>query len=187
MYRHYQYFDTDLCHHDDPENPRDPEMLRRWRGRQMGGRPGWGGRARRGQMRSSILRLLAEQDMNGYQLMSAVAEKTMDTWHPSPGAIYPSLNRLEAEGLIAATQSDGQKVYTLTDAGRAALDQVPDEPWADVGQTPSQHSTMMEQFRNLGITVRFAGQTATDEQLTAIATQLESTRKTILAILAESA
>jgi len=144
-------------------------------------------RARRGQLRESILRLLLEQPMNGYQIMTALADKTMNAWQPSPGSIYPCLAQLEDEGLIVATQADGQKVYTLTDSGRTQADQVPEEPWSGpTGFRAPQSNAMMEQFSNLGMTVHYARQTATPEQMTAIAAQLESTRKTLLAILAEA-
>jgi len=147
----------------------------------------FGRRARRGQLRESVLRLLLEQPMNGYQIMTALAEKTMNAWQPSPGSIYPCLAQLEDEGLIVATQSDGQKVYTLTDTGRTAAEEIPEEPWSGpTGMRPPQSTAMMEQFSNLGMTVHYARQTATPDQMTAIATQLETTRKAILAVLAEA-
>ena len=147
----------------------------------------FGRRARRGQLRESILRLLGDQPMNGYQIMTALAEKTMNAWQPSPGAIYPCLAQLEDEGLIVATQADGQKVYTLTETGRTAAAEIPEEPWSGpTGLRPPQCDAMIDQFRNLGSTIHFARQTATPEQMAAIATQLESTRKAILAVLAEA-
>lgn len=43
----------------------------------------------------------------------------------SPGTLYPSLHRMEAEGLLKSKQqlSDGRilRVYTITPAGRRAL------------------------------------------------------------------
>jgi len=169
------------------------EIPRRRGGGRFGG-GGFGGagahrghRVRRGQLRESVLRLLADQPLNGYQIMTTLAEKTMDVWQPSPGAIYPCLNQLEDEGLIVATEADGQKLYTLTETGRAAADQVSAEPWANLWSpnNPAQ-SAMMEQFRNLVHTWRFASQTASPEQMSAIAEQFEQTRKTILSILAEA-
>ena len=161
----------------------------RRRGGRFGGAagPGRGRRVRRGQLRESVLRLLADQPLNGYQIMTTLAERTCEVWQPSPGAIYPCLSQLEDEGLITATEADGQKVYTLTEAGQAAAEQVAAEPWAGSwpGDNPAQ-AAMLEQFRNLVHTWRFANQTASPEQMTAIAGQLETTRKTILTILAEA-
>ena len=66
-----------------------------------GGRgPGGRGRAPRGDVRSAVLLLLAEEPMHGYQLMQAIADRSGGRWTPSPGAIYPTLNQLEDEGLV---------------------------------------------------------------------------------------
>src|SRR4051812_12875237 len=77
------------------------------------------GRAPRGDVRAAVLVLLAEgEPMHGYQLMQAIADRTGGRWRPSPGAIYPTLNQLEDEGLIDVTSSAGRKQAVLTDAGR---------------------------------------------------------------------
>lgn len=74
-----------------------------------------------------------------------------------------------------------------TSAGKAAAEQVAAEPWAEGGPLLGfQPHPMWEQFRNLGSTIRYAHQTATPDQMTAIAAQLEAVRKTILATLAEN-
>ncbi len=149
--------------------------------------PRHGRRARRGQLRDSVLRLLAEQPLNGYQIMTTLSEKTLGAWQPSPGAVYPCLSQLEDEGLIIATDNDGQKVFSVTEAGQAAADQIVAEPWSGPSKFSSaHHKTLFEQFHSLAITVRFAGQTANQAQVAAIAEQLETTRKTILAIMAEA-
>lgn len=54
----------------------------------------------RGDVRTSLLLLLAEQPMHGYRLMAAITEQTSGAWKLSPGAIYPTLNQLEEECLI---------------------------------------------------------------------------------------
>ncbi len=149
--------------------------------------PRHSGRARRGQLRESVLKLLAEQPLNGYQLMMTLSEKTLGAWQPSPGAIYPCLSQLEDEGLITASQAEGQKVFSLTEAGRAAAEPIGDEPWSGAGKPGfAGHKALFEQFHSLALTVRFAGQTASSDQVTAIAEQLESSRKAILAIMAEA-
>src|SRR3954454_774724 len=87
-----------------------------------GGRGGRGGRAPRGDVRTAVLLLLAEEPMHGYQLMQAIAERSGGSWTPSPGAIYPTLNQLEDEGLVTVTADAGRKLVTLTDAGREYLE-----------------------------------------------------------------
>ncbi|MCL2489422.1 MAG: PadR family transcriptional regulator [Propionibacteriaceae bacterium] len=148
---------------------------------------GMGGhRARRGQLRESILALLAEQPRNGYQLMGAVAEKTAGAWTPSPGALYPALAQLVDEGLIAEQPSDAGKVYALTDAGRAEAAKLT-EPWADaMGRGPAGHEqrhALWEEFRRLGATIRLASDTATPDQLDEMADGLANQRKAILRTL----
>src|SRR3954465_6285488 len=90
------------------EGPRGP------RGRRMGGR----GRAPRGDVRSAVLLLLAEEPMHGYQLMQAIADRSGGRWTPSPGAIYPTISQLEDEGLVTVTAESGRKLVTLTETGR---------------------------------------------------------------------
>ena len=45
-------------------------------------------------------------------------ERSDGMWSPSPGSVYPALQQLEDEGLIRARESDGRKLFALTDAGR---------------------------------------------------------------------
>src|SRR4051794_3835778 len=78
------------------------------RGRRHGGPRGPRGRAARGDVRAAVLLLLAEEPMHGYQLMQAIAERSGGRWTPSPGAIYPTLNQLEDEGLVTVTQESGR-------------------------------------------------------------------------------
>jgi len=106
-------------HH--PDFPAQPGAV--GGGRTRGSRPrGAGrGRAQRGDVRTALLLLLAEQPMHGYQLMQAISERTSGAWQPSPGAVYPTLSQLEDEGLIDTVAQGGRKLATLTDAGQAYL------------------------------------------------------------------
>ena len=84
--------------------------------------PGFGRgprRASRGDVRAAILSLLAESPSNGYGLIKTIAEKTDGAWRPSPGSIYPTLQQLVDEGLIAALSEGRGTEFTLTEAGRA--------------------------------------------------------------------
>ena len=94
-----------------------------------GGRgPGGRGRARRGDVRLALLRLLAEQPANGYQLMQTIEERSGGRWRPSPGSVYPTLAQLEDEGLIQSVEADGSRRFEITDAGREHLETRADEP-----------------------------------------------------------
>ncbi|HVR04466.1 MAG TPA: PadR family transcriptional regulator [Solirubrobacteraceae bacterium] len=91
----------------------------------FGGGPRWrGGRkARRGDIRTAALLLLAEEPRNGYQIMQEVQERSEGAWSPSPGSVYPALQQLEDEGLIRSEELDGRKLYRLTVEGLAKVEQ----------------------------------------------------------------
>lgn len=93
------------------------------RGRGPGGHGFGRQRARRGAVRSTVLRLLGERPMHGYELINEFEERTGGRWKPSPGSIYPTLSLLEDEGLVRSTEVDGRKRFELTDAGRTWLDE----------------------------------------------------------------
>ncbi len=94
---------------------------------------GWRGmKARRGDVRAAILAVLAEQSMNGFQIIQEIAERSGGVWKPSPGSIYPTLQQLEDEGLVTADAAVGRRTFTLTDEGRAYVAEHADEvssPW----------------------------------------------------------
>src|SRR5579875_2923083 len=75
----------------------------------------------RGDMKFALLQLLQERPMHGYEMMKALEEKSGGFYTPSPGSIYPTLQMLEDRGLVTVSEVEGKKVYTITDAGRAAL------------------------------------------------------------------
>jgi hypothetical protein len=79
-----------------------------------GGPRGWRGpKARRGDVRAAILAALAEQSLNGYQIIQEIAERSGGAWKPSPGSIYPTLQQLEDEGLV---RSDAERSRSPTRA-----------------------------------------------------------------------
>jgi DNA-binding PadR family transcriptional regulator len=76
--------------------------------------------------------LLAEEPRNGYQIMQEVEERSDGVWRPSPGSVYPALAQLEDEGLIRSEEADGRKLFALTDAGQAFVQERGTEkpaPW----------------------------------------------------------
>ncbi len=88
--------------------------------RPAAGPRGRGRKARRGDIRTAALLLLAEEPRNGYQIMQEVEERSDGVWRPSPGSVYPALAQLEDEGLIRSEESDGRKLFAITDAGPQA-------------------------------------------------------------------
>ncbi|MFI6014780.1 PadR family transcriptional regulator [Streptomyces sp. NPDC051243] len=99
-----------------------------------GGRGGPRGRARRGDVRASILALLKDRPMHGYEMIQEIAERSGGAWKPSPGSVYPTLQLLEDEGLIASETEGGKKLFSLTESGREAADAGPEAPWEEASR-----------------------------------------------------
>ena len=79
-------------------------------------------RMKRGDVRAAILRLLAESSMHGYQIIHEIETRSGGAWKPSPGSVYPTLQLLADEGLIASKEAAGKRTFSLTDAGRAVAE-----------------------------------------------------------------
>jgi len=75
-----------------------------------------------GEIRLVILRLLSSEPSYGYQLIKTMEERLGGGYTPSAGVVYPTLTMLEEEGLIAATQTEGKKVYSVTEEGLKYLE-----------------------------------------------------------------
>jgi DNA-binding PadR family transcriptional regulator len=80
-----------------------------------------------GRLRLYLLKLLDESPRHGYDVIRLLEDRFMGLYAPSPGTIYPRLQRLEAEGLVTQSQEGGRKVYRITDAGREELARRRDE------------------------------------------------------------
>lgn len=104
----------------------------RWHGGHGGsGRHGMGGgdfmRAGRmlaqGDLRLIALALIAEQPRHGYDIIKQLEEKTSGWYSPSPGIVYPTLTYLEEAGHLTSQADGAKKLYAITDAGRAYLEE----------------------------------------------------------------
>jgi DNA-binding PadR family transcriptional regulator len=169
--------------HHHPRHPGHPGLHDGLPHRRGGGR----GRAPRGDVRTAILLLLAEQPMHGYQLMQAIGDRSGGGWTPSPGAVYPAISLLEDEGLVTVTAEGGRKLATLTDAGREHVESRR-ESWPDpFAGTPGRGSGadlrgLLEQLHGAA---REVGRTGTEAQVTAAATILGDARRALYLLLAE--
>lgn len=74
-----------------------------------------------GEVRLALLSLLADGPKHGYQLMKDLEARSGGLYRASAGAIYPTLQQLEDEGLVSSEQQEGRRVYRLTDAGKEEL------------------------------------------------------------------
>jgi DNA-binding PadR family transcriptional regulator len=74
-------------------------------------------------LKTLLLHLLKDEPRHGYELIKAIEAMSAGLYSPSPGMVYPMLNLLADEGLIAELAGEeGRRRYAITDAGRAALD-----------------------------------------------------------------
>ncbi|MEU8136025.1 PadR family transcriptional regulator [Streptodolium elevatio] len=148
------------------------------------------GRARRGDVRASILALLAERPMHGYEMIREIAERTQDAWKPSPGSVYPTLQLLEDEGVIAGEESGGKKLFSLTDTGREEAAAQPEgaAPWDAVNQgfdREAFHEVRTAVFQ-VGDALRQVMATGSEDQRAKALEVMADARKRLYLILAEA-
>jgi len=92
-----------------------------------GGRGGPGDMFRAGRMLADgdlkliTLSLLAEAPRHGYDIIKALEERTSGIYSPSPGVVYPTLTFLEEAGYAASAADGNKKVFSITEAGQAHL------------------------------------------------------------------
>lgn len=77
-----------------------------------------------------IMKLLAEQEKYGYQLIQELKQKGGERLTLKEGTLYPALYRLEEEGWIqsrwseASDKEPAKKYYGLTAEGKQALQEI---------------------------------------------------------------
>jgi DNA-binding PadR family transcriptional regulator len=158
----------------------------------LGGGPfgrGRGRKARRGDIRTASLLLLAEEPRNGYQIMQEVQERSDGVWRPSPGSVYPALQQLEDEGLIRSEETDGRKLFRLTDAGEAYLRERGDEqpaPWEQMsGDMSDQAYELGKLIREVWFAFVQVMRTGSDAQMAEARKVLVAARRDLYRILGD--
>jgi DNA-binding PadR family transcriptional regulator len=191
MFAHGHETDTGRC------GPQRGSSRHRHRG--FGG--GWGGfgpgdgprgrgrKARRGDIRTAALLLLAEEPRNGYQIMQEVEQRSDSVWRPSPGSVYPALQQLEDEGLIRSQESDGRKLFALTDEGRAHVqerDADAPAPWDQMsGDVSDQAHALGSLMREVASAFVQVMRTGSDAQMAKAREVLSAARRDLYRILAD--
>jgi len=143
-----------------------------------------GGRAPRGEVRTAILALLTEQPMHGYQLIREIEERSGGDWKPSAGSVYPTLQLLADEGLIVAEETEGRKVWSLTDSGRAAAGMDPSDPWTPTRSSGDRRTALPRAGVELARAAAQVGRTGTAAQVDEAVAILDEARKRLYSILA---
>jgi DNA-binding PadR family transcriptional regulator len=171
-------------HHHEGWGRRD-----HWERAWFGGAPWAGGRrARRGDVRTALLRVLSDRPMHGYDLIRELEDRSGGEWRPSPGSVYPTLQLLEDEGLVTAEERDGKRVHTITDAGRAELKERQErggrqEPW-EFGPPGEGLAELREAGFQLAAATMQVARTGSQDQRARAAEILVDARKKLYAMLA---
>ena len=69
----------------------------------------------------AFLALLSERPMNGNQLRNEFEARTGATWPLNIGQAYTTLQRLERDRMVVATDDSESATFTLTEAGAASI------------------------------------------------------------------
>lgn len=161
------------------------DQLRKSFEQRSGGGPS---RMARGDVRSAVITLLAEEPMHGYQIINEIAERSGGSWKPSAGSVYPTLQLLADEGLITAEEQNGRKTYSLTGAGREEAEIAADKPapWEAFSSRDHSHLTALPKAgMDLAGAAAQVARTGTPEQVQEAVTVLDEARRRLYAILAQ--
>jgi DNA-binding PadR family transcriptional regulator len=164
----------------------------------MGGRPdaGRGPRVRRGDVRSAILDVLraaaeAGDQLNGYQVIQQIEERSGGAWKPSPGSVYPTAQQLQDEGLIESDDDRGRKTLGLTAAGATYVVEHADElaaVWRPFDRTDHKAGEYADLKPEIGQVMGAVWQIVTqgsESQRQAAVDVLVDTRRRLYGILAD--
>jgi len=90
----------------------------------LGGRGFFGGRKLGSdELQLVILALLEERPRHGYEIIKALEETSRGFYAPSPGMVYPALTYLDEVGYATVEAEGSKKLYRISDAGLANLNE----------------------------------------------------------------
>jgi DNA-binding PadR family transcriptional regulator len=147
------------------------------------------GRRQRGDIRTALLALLAEEPGHGYELISRLDERSGGAWRPSPGSVYPTLQLLEDEGLVRSSERDGKRVYEVTDEGRAEAERRVEDaggpPWERTGRGGPAFGELRDAMGQLGLAAKQLAMGGTPEQVERATAIVQDARRQLYRLLAE--
>ena len=153
----------------------------------------WGGgrRARRGDIRTALLALLAEKPMHGYDLMRELTERSGGLWRPSAGSVYPTLQMMEEEGLVTGEDIEGRRTFSLTSKGRAehaasAQRSGGAPPWEARGANREDLSELREAAFQLGAAVSQIARLSSPAQIAEALAIIKEARRKLYRLLADA-
>ncbi len=124
-------------------------------------------------LRMMVVSLLSSSPKNGVEIMDGIEAITRGWWRPSPGSVYPLLERMEGEGTLRK-RNDGR--YELTPKANAELE----VSFGTLSRTPRTGSDAIEEIQSLVSFIEDVARTkptelrAERERLADIAKRLET-------------
>ena len=144
---------------------------------------------RRGDIRTAVLAVLAEEPGHGYDVIQRLEEKTAGAWRPSPGSVYPTLQLLEDEGLVQSVERDAKRVYEITATGREEaarrIEEAGGTPWDLAGRDDDRIGELRDALRQLMVAAKQVGVSNDRARLDRTVEILNRARKEIYTMLAE--
>jgi DNA-binding PadR family transcriptional regulator len=70
-----------------------------------------------GELQLVTLHLLSQHPSHGYEIIKLVGELTSGVYAPSPGMVYPALNRIETLSYALSEMVGGKKLFRITKNG----------------------------------------------------------------------
>jgi DNA-binding PadR family transcriptional regulator len=134
--------------------------------------------------------LLAEKPMHGYDIIQELESRSGGAWRPSPGSIYPTLQMLEDGGLVTSEDQDGKRVYSLTEAGKAEVEERKERtggvpPWEFGAGGGEAQMQLRDAFFQLAAALMQVARTGTAPQMKQAGEIVAEARKKVYAILAQ--
>jgi DNA-binding PadR family transcriptional regulator len=144
-----------------------------------------GGRVPKGNVRGLLLAALLDGPAHGYELMRRLEGRASGRWRPSPGSVYPLLQLLEDEGLVHGRDSEGRKVYELTEQGRTQADAGQLRDLAAGTAAGSAHLDLRAETRRLHAAARQVGAAGDPAQVQQAVEIIRGARQALYGLLAQ--
>jgi DNA-binding PadR family transcriptional regulator len=104
-------------------------------------------------LRLVALSLISETPRHGYEVIQTIEKMTADWFLPSPNKVHPMLASLVESGHLTAS-ADPPRLFTITDEGRAFLEQNHDRAAAVVGRLTALGERVTRWRQALGMAER---------------------------------
>ncbi|MEM1967034.1 MAG: PadR family transcriptional regulator [Nitrososphaerota archaeon] len=141
----------------------------------------------RGDIRLIVLEALRDGPKRGYEVIKNIRDLFGGWYTPSPGAVYPTLQWLEDEGLVeSGVTSDGKRVYKITEAGLKFLSEKEEQLNAFREKcrraTSVEGLDLLDSAKKLGYTIIQAYIHYPSEKLVEVTKILDEARRKILSL-----